>query len=410
MSTPAESAATSLIRHRTPEFRRANLAIFSAGFATFALLYCVQPLLPVFARDFRVSAAASSLALSLTTGVLAPAMIVAGALSEVRGRKSIMLGSLLASAVLTLASAFVSSWREMLVLRAAAGVTFAGLPAVSMAYLSEEVHPNSLGLAIGLAIGGNGLGGMTGRLVSALLADLVSWRFAVGVVGFVGLAATFVFWRTLPPSRNFVGRAMPFGSLVRSFATHLCDPRLVALFAEGFLLMGGFVTAYNYVTYHLLSPPYSLSQGVAGLIFVVYLGGVFASAWIGAMADRRGRGRMLVLMTLLMLGGVLLSLGRPVWCVVVGIAIVTFGFFGGHSVASSWVGLRATSAKAQATALYMFFYYIGASAAGTIGGFFWDAASWLGVSVFVGALVLVAIVLALFLAGGARRLAGDWST
>jgi YNFM family putative membrane transporter len=391
-----------LLRHNTADFRRANLAIFSAGFATFALLYCVQPLLPVFARDFHVSAAASSLSLSLTTGVLAPAMIVAGALSEARGRKSIMLWSLLASAVLTLASAFVSTWREMLILRAAAGVTFAGLPAVSMAYLSEEVHPNSLGLAIGLAIGGNGLGGMTGRLLGALLADLVSWRFAVGVVGVVGLAATLVFWRTLPQSLHFTRRPLHARSLAATFGAQLRDPRLLALFAEGFLLMGGFVTAYNYVMYHLLAPPYSLSQAVAGLIFVVYLGGVFASAWIGAMADRKGRGRMLVLMTTLVFAGVVLTLAGPVWLVFSGIAVVTFGFFGGHSVASSWVGLRATNATAQATALYMFFYYIGASTAGTIGGFFWDVASWPGVVAFVGGMTLVAIGLAAFLARPAR--------
>ena len=90
-----------LIHQGTPEFRRTNLALFSAGFATFALLYCVQPLMPVFARDFNVSAAQSSLSLSLTTGLLAPAMIVAGALSEARGRKSMMVASLLASALLT---------------------------------------------------------------------------------------------------------------------------------------------------------------------------------------------------------------------------------------------------------------------------------------------------------------------
>src|SRR5881275_2603247 len=98
------------IRHGTPEFRRAMLALFSAGFATFALLYCVQPLMPVFARDFHVSAAESSLSLSLTTGLLAPAMIFAGALSESRGRKSMMVVSLLASSILMIASAFVSHW------------------------------------------------------------------------------------------------------------------------------------------------------------------------------------------------------------------------------------------------------------------------------------------------------------
>ena len=41
---------------------RLAAALFTASFATFSLLYSVQPLLPDFARDFRLSAATSSLA------------------------------------------------------------------------------------------------------------------------------------------------------------------------------------------------------------------------------------------------------------------------------------------------------------------------------------------------------------
>ena len=69
---------------------------------------------------------------------------------------------------------------------------------------SEEVHPTSIGLAMGLAIGGNGLGGMIGRLLTALVTDLLSWRWALAAIGILGLVATVVFWRTLPPSRHFV--------------------------------------------------------------------------------------------------------------------------------------------------------------------------------------------------------------
>jgi MFS transporter, YNFM family, putative membrane transport protein len=68
-SAPASPAA--LIVRGTPEYRRASLALFLGGFATFSLLYCVQPLLPEFAAEFGVSAAQSSLALSLSTGLLA---------------------------------------------------------------------------------------------------------------------------------------------------------------------------------------------------------------------------------------------------------------------------------------------------------------------------------------------------
>jgi YNFM family putative membrane transporter len=384
-----------LIHHGTPEFRRTNLALFSAGFATFALLYCVQPLMPVFARDFHVSAAESSLSLSLTTGLLAPAMIVAGALSEARGRKSMMVGSLFLSAVLAVISAFVRRWDVFLFTRALAGLTFAGLPAVSMAYLSEEVHPGSIGLAMGLAIGGNGLGGMIGRLLTSLITDALSWRYALGAMGMLGLVATFIFWRTLPPSRHFHARPLRTGALLATFVEQFRDVRLVALYAEGFLVMGAFVTSYNYITYHLLEPPYSLSHAAVGFIFVVYLVGIFASAWVGARADRAGRRRMLILMIVVMLVGIGLTAARPVALVIAGIATVTFGFFGAHSVASSWVGLRAKHAKAQAAALYLFFYYMGSSVAGAAGGIFWGMARWPGVVAFVAAMLVVALGIAI---------------
>lgn len=69
----------------TPAFRRVNLALFAAGFATFGLLYCVQPLLPEFTRDYGVSEAVSALSLSLTTFVLAFGMLFVGALSDAWG-------------------------------------------------------------------------------------------------------------------------------------------------------------------------------------------------------------------------------------------------------------------------------------------------------------------------------------
>src|SRR5689334_19470338 len=189
--------------------------------------------MPIFASDFKVSAAQSSLSLSLTTGLLAPAMIVAGALSESRGRKPMMVASLLASAVLTLACAFATRWHTLLAIRALAGITFAGLPAISMAYLAEEVHPQSIGLAMGLAIGGNGLGGMLGRLTTSLITDAFGWRWAMGAIGLLGLVATFIFWKTLPPSRHFHARPSHVRTMLKTFGEQLRDPKLAVLFAMG---------------------------------------------------------------------------------------------------------------------------------------------------------------------------------
>ena len=97
-------------------FWRINGALFIAGFATFATLYCVQPLLPVFAAAFGLSPAASSLALSVATAWLAVSMLVAGSLSEAWGRKPVMLGALLLSGGLTIGMAWAPSFSALLVL------------------------------------------------------------------------------------------------------------------------------------------------------------------------------------------------------------------------------------------------------------------------------------------------------
>jgi YNFM family putative membrane transporter len=56
--------------------------------------------------------------------------------------------------------------------------------------------------------------------------------------------------------------------------------------------------------------------------------------------------------------------------------------------------LRAREGKAQASALYLFFYYTGASTAGSIGGIFWTVAGWTGVVGFLVVLLTVAIGIA----------------
>ena len=383
------------IERGTPAFRRTNLAVFSAGFSTFALLYCVQPLLPVFSQVFRVSPAASSLSLSLTTIMLAASVLLAGSLSEVWGRKPVMAVSLMSAALLNIIGALVPNWHTLLVIRALEGIAFSGLPAVAMAYLSEEMERQSVGLAMGLYIGGSGLGGMVGRFVSGFLADVASWRVALGVIGVFGVISAIIFWRTLPPSRHFHPSPLALRQLHAAFLEHLRDAGLPWLFLEGFLVMGSFVTTYNYIGYRLLAPPYGLSQTAVGAIFIVYLFGVGSSTWVGDLAGRLGRRKVFWATTATMLAGIALTLMKPLAIVITGIAVLTTGFFGAHSVASSWVGLRAQHSKAQASSLYLFFYYLGSSIAGSSGGLFWSAAGWPGVAAFTGSLLTLALLISL---------------
>lgn len=384
-----------LIRHGTPAFRRTNLALFAAGLATFGLLYCVQPLMPQFSRHYGISAATSALSLSLTTGVLAFAMLFAGGVSDAWGRKSVMVASLLSSAVLVLLTALMPNWYALLTLRTLLGITLSGLPAVAMTYLTEEMHPESIGLGMGLYISGSAVGGMSGRLIAGVVADFAGWRAGVAVVGVIGLVSGLVFWKALPPSRHFHPQPLQWRALFARIKGMFRDAGLPWLFLEGFLLLGAFVTVYNYLGYRLLAPPYNLSQTVVGLIFGIYLVGTFSSAWMGHLAGKLGRRKVLWTAFALMLFGVLCTMTASLWLIIPGITAITFGFFGGHSIVSSWVGRRGGAAKAQASSMYLFSYYMGSSVVGWSGGLFYAAAGWLGVALFVGALVLVGLLIAL---------------
>jgi len=386
------------IEKGTPSFMRTVLALFCGGFATFALLYCVQPMMPLLSREFSINAAQSSLILSVATGMLAIGLLITGPISDRIGRKPMMVAALFAAALCTLASAMMPTWQGVLVMRALTGLSLSGLAAVAMTYLSEEIHPQHLGLAMGLYIGGNAIGGMSGRLITGVLIDFVSWHAAMLVIGGLSLIAAAVFWRILPESRNFRARSLHPRSLIDGFTLHFRDAGLPWLFLEGFLVMGAFVTLFNYIGYRLLAAPYHMDQAFVGLLSVVYLSGIYSSAKVGALADTFGRRKMLWGTIVLMLAGIALTMFTPLALVLIGMLLFTFGFFGAHSVASSWIGRRATKAKGQASSLYVFCYYAGSSIAGTIGGVFWHYAGWNGIGAFIGGLLVIALLVALKLA------------
>ncbi len=392
----------------TRAYARISIGLFFAGATTFSLLYCVQPLLPLLARDFAVDAAASSLALSFTTACLAVAIVCAPLAAENFGRLGLMFISLSAAALLDIAVAATHQWAVLLALRALEGVALGGVPAVAMAYIAEEMDPRGLGFSMGLYIAGTALGGMAGRICAGLLTQTFSWRIALLVLGAAGLAAAAAFIALMPRARHAgrasesrtgesrtepPGRESPRGARPRHLQVwmgHLGSAPLRRLFAIGFLVMGAFVTVYNYLGFRLMAPPYGFDQRQLGLIFIIYLFGVGASSIAGALADRIGPQRVLCAGIAVAALGVATSLLQPLPWLLSGITIVTIGFFAAHAVASGWIGRLAAGHYGHASSLYLLAYYLGASLAGSAGGWFWGAGGWPLVAGFTLALLAAA--------------------
>lgn len=394
-NVPGSHVKTPYIKRGTPQFMRVTLALFSAGLATFALLYCVQPLLPVLSQDFSISPAASSLALSVSTMMLAIGLLFTGPLSDTIGRKNVMVVSLMLAAICTLICAFMTSWQGVLIMRAMIGLSLSGVAAVAMSYLSEEMHPSVLAFSMGLYISGNSIGGMSGRLVSGVLTDYFPWRIAISVIGVLALIAALTFWRILPESRHFRPGSLRPKTLLLNAKLHFHDAGLPLLFLQGFLLMGSFVTLFNYIGYRLLAAPYLLSQAVVGLLSIVYLTGSYSSPKAGTLTYRFGRGPVLSISVLLMLLGLGLIALNSLLFIFVGMMLFAGGFFAAHSVSSGWVGQRARRAKGLASSMYLFSYYFGSSLAGTLGGVFWHMFGWSGITLFLSILLLLSLLISL---------------
>ncbi|GAB3519688.1 MFS transporter [Arthrobacter monumenti] len=367
------------------------LGLLFAGIATFAQLYSVQAVLPGMAEDFGVSPATAALSVSAATLGLAIAVIPWSWAADRLGRKRAMTWAIGAAVVFGLLLPLASSFPVLLALRFAEGAALGGIPAVALVYLNEEVHRLHAAVAAGTYVAGTTIGGLAGRLIAGPVAGFFDWRAGVLAVSIVAAFAAVAFVWLAPAPRGFRPIVRGEGpKLWERIVVNLRSRRLLALYAQGFLLMGGFVAVYNYLGFRLELPPFNLPTSLVSLLFLAYLAGTVTSGLAGRMTVRLGRLPALLASVPVMLAGLAATLIGSLPVILIGLLIFTGGFFAAHSVASSWTPRLATVGKAQASSLYNLFYYAGSSVLGWAGGLFLVDYGWTGVALFAAVLTLVA--------------------
>ncbi|BBX47228.1 MFS transporter [Mycobacterium cookii] len=378
-------------------YGRLLAALFCAGVATFAQLYSPQAVLPLISTGLGVGAAKAALVVSASTVGLAIGVIPWSALADRIGRVKAITISVSVATLVGMLVPFSPAFSLLLAGRFVEGLMVGGVPAIAVAYLTEEVDPVHAARAAGIFVGGTTIGGLLGRLVSGPVAEVAGWRVGVFTVAVICGMAAMGFVKLAPDPRGFVPAsrldANPEGSLGHRLVLNMRTPRQLVLFAQGFLLMGGFVALYNFLGFHLLGAPFNLAPSVVNLIFVAYLAGTWASSRAGAEAARLGRKHVLLAAVVAMMIGVAMTLSDNVITVLGGLLVATAGFFGAHSTASGWTG-QTPVGKAQASSLYNLFYYGGSSAIGWLGGVAFDARGWTAVAAMILACTAVAGALA----------------
>lgn len=382
-------------REVVSRFRLIRNCMFLSGLSVFAQLYLFQPMLSEVCRVFGVNPAESSLSVSASTAGMALGLIVMAFKADSVSRERLMGVSLLVSSLLTIISAFIDNYFLLLVLNLLKGMVLAGVSSVALAYLSEEVDKAMIGLAISLYLSGNTLGGMSGRVVATLISGWGGWQSAVWLIGMVSLLLGGLFCWKIPAGRNFSVVSVSFREKLRQMHFLLTRGTFLSMYLIAALSMGIFVSIYNYLSFLLEAPPFSLPHHWVALIFTMYVAGIIGSVVAGGLSDRYNS-EMLLQGTLGLMGvGMALLLCMQLWAIVLGLGLMTFAFFGTHTLASRIVSVHAGQIKSSATSIYWLFYYAGSSLVGSLSGIVLSRYGWSSFMVFLFVLLAMAGVVSL---------------
>ena len=390
------------LRHGDRDYRKATLAMLAVGLAVFNTLYATQAVLPILVSDLDISPTTAALTVSAATGALAICVVPASILSERYGRGRILITSALAATAVGLLLPLAPDATTLILLRALQGALVAGTPAVAMTWLSEEIDSRDLGRAMGLYIAGNTVGGLTGRLIPAGLLEFTPWRWALLISGLVALSFAIITAVLLPKQRRFTPQPINPRHVFSAMASHWRNWRLAGLFLIAFIGMGVFVSLYNFIGFRMIDH-FNLSPALVGAVFVMYLSGTWSSAQAGSLADKIGRGQVLIVGAVLMWIGLWAMVTGWLWLTLIGLLVFTASFFAMHSTASGWIGVIATRDRAEASSMYLFCYYAGSSLLGGAAGWVFSSLPWPGFIAVAAAVLALALLIAAALARRDRQ-------
>ncbi len=363
--------------HKEKRFRIIRNCMLISGLSVFAQLYLFQPMLSELQASFGVSLATGSLAVSASTIGMATGLFLFAFKADTFKRERLMSLSLILSALLTITSAFMSHFVLLLLLNFLKGIALSGVSAVALAYLSDEIEPGKIGLAISLYLSGNTIGGMTGRVAGSLLAGWGGWQQAVWIIGITSLLLGFLFYWKIPASSQVSQNSISIKEKLQQMKDLLSKRLFIGMYLIAALAMGVFVSVYNYISIQLELPRYGLPHQMIAMIFVMYLTGVAGSIIVGKLSDKYRPERLLRYSLILLGAGLSMLLIPRLWALITGLGVLTFAFFSTHTIASRIVSVNASRSKSSATSIYWLSYYAGSSIIDSLTGiiltrFGWD--------------------------------------
>jgi predicted MFS family arabinose efflux permease len=354
---------------------RRRIAVAFCAIGAFLHLYAPQAVLPMMAREYGVGAADASLIITAGTLAVAATAPFTGALSDVLGRRRVIVIALALLLIPATMTVFAPTLNQVIFWRFIHGLLLPPIFAVTIAYVGDEFPPGEANGVFGLYAAASAVGGFLGRFVPGMLTEQFGWRG-----GFLALACCSVIclvavYFLLTPERRFV-RADNIGSSLRQMVAHLRNPKLLAIYAVGFGVLFNFIATFTYLSFHLAAPPFNRSPAFLGSIFVVYLVGSAAALYLGRAIAWLGRKNFVLCVLAIWAGGMLFSLIPSVTAIVFSLVIASTCGILVQASSTSFVATAAKTGTSAAVGLYVTSFYIGGTFGGWLPALAYEAGGW----------------------------------
>ncbi|WP_312150183.1 MFS transporter [Paenibacillus odorifer] len=356
-----------------------------------ANMYYNQPLLAGIGRTFNASSNAVGYVSMLTQIGYALGMLFFVPLGDIRERRTLISGLLIAVSLSLIGFATAQNLTWMYIASFAIGITTV-VPQVIIPLSAELALPEERGKVIGTVMSGLFFGILLARTISGIIGDMFGWRAMYWIAAVVMLLLSLILYRLIPATKpdnnsSYSDLLKSMGQLIRRYST-LRESSLI-----GACMFGGFSVFWTSLAFFLEGEPYHYSSSITGLFGLIGVAGAAGAPFIGRLADRIAPKKIvgiLLLITLIAYGFFGLA-GFTIWSLIAGVIILDLGVQGSQVSNQTRIYALEPAARSRINTVFMVSTFTGGAIGSTLGSFAWQHWGWSGVCLMGGTLVVAAL-------------------
>jgi len=352
-----------------------NLVIaLIATVISFSTLYIPQPMLPLLAESFGVSAGEAGLLMTVAMLPLAIAPSVYGYFLQAIPAKLMLTVALVLLMFDQVCFYFVDEFWHLIVLRLLQGLLLPAIFTALMTYCASMVPAQLVRRAMGFYIGATILGGFSGRLMGGVFASSFDWRSAFVVMGLMQLIPLLLLTRVESDADINFARLDP-----KSISRVLLNRNFRFMFlslASVFFVFSGIL---NIVPFHLQNIDATATPFIISLLYLGYLVGAPVSFFSDSISKLLNDERKGLWLGLLIHGfGLVMLLFVAFKGLVLMMFFLAAGFFLIHALLSGLTNHLAQEHKGVVNGLYVSIYYFSGALGSWLPGYLFEGLGWNG--------------------------------